>query len=229
VTHGLLAFVANSLCTATAFQESHGIAPAVIRPLLPSSPAGDDGASASSRRKVVLFDPVLAGGIDIALGLAALRPDLQFDLVEDGVLDHADMARLICQRQWLGNVRLVRRPAERREIYRDAGLLLVPPRREIGWCRAVSEAQACGVPALAVRSGGLPEAVGAGGVIVPRTADLLRWRDGLAEALDDPERYRSLSEAARNAIRRPELAADRVADQWLDVFSRHLARIGYVM
>jgi phosphatidyl-myo-inositol dimannoside synthase len=61
------------------------------------------------------------------------------------------------------------------------------------------EAAACGVPQVAGDSGGAAEAVvdGHTGVVVRRPSDVGEVAVSLADLLDDPDRRRSMGEAAR--------------------------------
>ena len=107
------------------------------------------------------------------MGLPGLAADLGIaDLVR--FVEPADRARLA---QW----------------YRAADLLAVPSHNESFGLVAI-EALACGTPVVAAQVGGLPTAVGAGGVLVdghdPRV-----WADAIAEVALDPQRRAELSRA----------------------------------
>ena len=60
--------------------------------------------------------------------------------------------------------------ADMRSVYARSRLVLVPSQCDEAWGRIVTEAQISGVPALASDAGGLPEAVGPGGILMPRNA-----------------------------------------------------------
>jgi D-inositol-3-phosphate glycosyltransferase len=78
--------------------------------------------------------------------------------------------------------------------YRAADLVAVPSYSESFGLVAV-EAQACGTPVVAAAVGGLPYAIGDGGVLIDghRTAD---WSAGLEALIDDPGRRGLLSRKA---------------------------------
>jgi D-inositol-3-phosphate glycosyltransferase len=90
-----------------------------------------------------------------------------------------------------GQVRFVP-PVDRRTLatwYRAADILAVPSYNESFGLVAI-EAEACGTPVVAASVGGLPTAVGEGGVLVG-SHDVADWADALEGLLlDDPRRNR---------------------------------------
>ena len=168
-----------------------------------------------SRREVVtLVNPRPHKGVDIALHLARTRPDIPFELVESWPLEPAARQALGAQLASCPNVRLVGRSLDMRAVYQRSKLVLVPSRCEEAWGRIVTEAQISGIPALASSAGALPEAVGAGGILVDLEAPPAIWEAGLARLWDDPGDYARFAEAARREASgrlQPQLAAGRLA------------------
>ncbi len=82
-----------------------------------------------------------------------------------------------------------------------ASLLVLPTRRHEMFGMVLVEAGACGVPAVASRIGGIPEALGAGGLMFePEDAD--EMANAVAHLLDSPTRLSALRVAAlQNAER----------------------------
>jgi D-inositol-3-phosphate glycosyltransferase len=103
--------------------------------------------------------------------------------------------------------------------YRAADVLAVPSHSESFGLVAI-EAQACGTPVVATNTGGLPTAVGPGGILVDGH-DTSAWASALAEVALHPERRAGLSRAAsehaagfgwaRTAQRLAEVYADAMA------------------
>ncbi len=89
----------------------------------------------------------------------------QFIVVGDGVL--REKMEKECKLFGL-NVRFTGRVNPERVPYfmNAMDVMLIPSRNE-GWPCVVLEAQACGVPVVGSSNGGIPEAIGNGGVIVP--------------------------------------------------------------
>lgn len=98
--------------------------------------------------------------------------------------------------------------------YRAADLLAVPSHSESFGLVAV-EAAGCATPTVAARVGGLPTAVGDGGVLVdghdPRV-----WAETLGALLDDPEARRELGERARRHAQ--AFGWERTAEQLLELY-----------
>ena len=102
--------------------------------------------------------------------------------------------------------------------YRAADLVTVPSHSESFGLVAV-EAQACGTPVVAAAVGGLPCAVGAGGLLIDghRTSD---WSAALEGLLDDPRRRELL---ARKAVEHAsQFSWERTTDRLLDVYTESM-------
>ena len=108
----------------------------------------------------------------------------------------------------------------------DAADLLVHPSRSEGLPLAVLEAMAKGLPVVASPVGGIPEALGDTGVLLPEPGDPA-FRRALADSvcdlvLDEPRR-RSLGRLAR-ARAESEFSESRMVDQWLDLVGQVIGR-----
>jgi colanic acid/amylovoran biosynthesis glycosyltransferase len=74
------------------------------------------------------------------------------------------------------------------------------------------EAQACGVPVVSTRHGGIPEAVAAdAGILVPERDDAALTA-ALVDLVDHPERWPAMGRAGRAHVERRFALADRVRD-----------------
>jgi glycosyltransferase involved in cell wall biosynthesis len=175
---------------------------------------------------VTLINPVAVKGVDLALRIAALCPDIPFTFVRGWPLGFREEADLRRRLRPLSNVVLRDRTDDMRSIYRDTRVLLVPSQWEDEtWGRVVTEAQFSGIPVVASARGGLPEAVGPGGVILEHDAPAAVWAHAVAELWSDRCRYERLSGAALEHSTRPALDPDRHVTRLVETL-RHFIETG---
>jgi glycosyltransferase involved in cell wall biosynthesis len=220
-----LAFFACSQFLAEIAERLSGIEPAVIPPIVDASRYRVE----TSRHSVVLVNPIVPKGVEIALRLAEARPDIPFEFVECWELNPEDMQRRK-RAESMPNITWHSRMLDLRPIYARARVLLAPSQWDEGWGRVVSEAQASGIPVLASRRGGLPEAVGPGGILVDPDNNISAWKEALSRLWDDEEAYRNYSAAALSHSLRPEIRPEYVLTKLTDCLARlgnSRAQMGY--
>jgi len=107
------------------------------------------------------------------------------------------------------------------ELLACADVLLLPSESEAFGLVAL-EAMACGVPVVATAVGGVPELVphGVAGFLAP-LGDVETMADGVVELLGNPDRWQSMSEAARDVASR--FSADRVVPRYEELYHRVLS------
>jgi glycosyltransferase involved in cell wall biosynthesis len=215
-----LAVIANSSFTALRTFETFGVQPVVVPPFV--NP--DAYSVESSRRTVVFVNPHPVKGADIAFALAERRPDIPFVFQEAWELSPEYARSCRTRAAALANVEWRPRTLDMRSVYRDAKVLLVPSRWQEAWGRVVTEAQISGIPAIASRRGGLPEAVGPGGILVDPKAGLSEWEGALGALWDDPTQYAKAVTGAIGHSRRSEINADIVLSQFKECVLCHIAR-----
>lgn len=136
-------------------------------------------AEERSPQTVTFINPCHAKGAAVAARLILMankeRPDIAFQIVETRQ-KFADALKVLrkpgenlgsaFKRQTFKNLFI--RPAtfDVKEIYKHAGVLLAPSLWYESWGRVATEAVMNGIPVLASSSGGLPEAVAEGGIIL---------------------------------------------------------------
>lgn len=206
-------FVANSQFTARRHREAFGIACAVIPPLV--NP--DLYRTASTRTNVTFINPYPVKGLEVALAVAGRCPDIPFAFVESWGID-AERRALLAQRlAGLTNVTFQPRTSDMKSVYGKARILLAPSLWEEAWGRVATEAHYSGIPVIGSRQGGLPEAIGPGGLTLDASAPIADWVAAVRRLWDDPAEYAKLSESAVKFSQRPEIQPAYQARQLLDL------------
>jgi glycosyltransferase involved in cell wall biosynthesis len=192
-------YVAVSEYVATRFHRMYGLASLVVPPITRREKYSTDVIG----REVTFINPVPEKGVELALRIAARCPEITFGFVLGWKQSVAQLCRLRRALTRLPNVRLRARTHDMRAVYRRTKILLVPSQWDgETWGRVASEAQFSGIPVVASDRGGLPEAVGPGGVIIGHDADVATWAETLRTLWSDAALYLRLSaEAARHASR----------------------------
>jgi glycosyltransferase involved in cell wall biosynthesis len=163
---------------------------------IPPIVSGDRYRVATTRRRALFVSPVPAKGLATAIELARARPDIPFTFQRCWPLAPAVVASLRAEVRQLPNVELREPSSDPRVVYGDARLLLAPSTGAEGWGRVAREAQVSGIPVIAARIGGLPEAVGSGGVLVEPGGGIDAWLRAVGELWDDPGSYDAAVERA---------------------------------
>lgn len=207
----MVRYVTTSCALAERFEAAFGIRPARIPPFVMPELYRVEPL----RRAVVFVCPVRGKGLDVALRLATLRRDIPFLFVVSWPVALRDELARDLRIRAHANVVLRRSTQDMREVYRQARIVLAPSLWLEGWGRVVSEAQVSGIPALASDIGGLPEAVGPGGILVDPHAGVGTWAAALSRLWDDGSEYDRLSRLALAHARRRDFAPAHLADRLL--------------
>lgn len=153
---------------------------------------------------VTMINPVPVKGLEIALALAESLPQREFLFVEGWRTHPAVVARI----ERLPNATYMSKQIDMRTVYGRTRVLIVPSQWQEGFGRVVIEAQASGIPVIASRTGGLPEAVGDGGILIDDYANPVRWLSALQRLLEDRSAYEALSNKAIENTRRFSLRGE---------------------
>jgi len=143
---------------------------------------------------VTMINPIPVKGVEIALELAEQLPQQEFLFVEGWGTDPAILERI----ERLPNATYMSKQMDMRTVYGRTRVLIVPSQWQEAFGRVVVEAQASGIPVIASRTGGLPEAVGDGGVLIDDYRNPDRWLTALqglryeelsAKAIENTSRF----------------------------------------
>ena len=197
-------FVANSNFTADRHKKAFGVTSTVIPPLV--NP--DLYQTETTRENVTFINPYPIKGLDIALAVAEQCPDIPFAFVESWGID-AELRVLLEKRlAHLSNVTLHPRASDMKTIYSKTRILLAPSQWEEAWGRVATEAHCSGIPVVGSRQGGLPEAIGLGGITIDVQAPLSEWVSAIRRLWNDPDEYNRISAAALAFSQRAEMQSD---------------------
>ncbi len=224
----LVRFVANSAFTAAKVEEASGRHADVIPPLVQPERC----RVAAPGQCVLMVNPHPFKGVDVALRLAEMCPDIQFLFVGGWGNSAAEEAALTPRFKALPNVRRLPATDDMRGVYAQARVLLAPSGTDYlgkpvdwveAWGRVVTEAQHSGIPAIATADGGLPESVGTGGLLVARDAPIDAWYQALRRVWDDPAEYERLSAAALDHASRHEIQPATLCETFVGICNDHVA------
>ncbi|HEY1541567.1 MAG TPA: glycosyltransferase [Xanthobacteraceae bacterium] len=195
-------YFANSRYTAARFRRRYGMDARIIRPVF----HGERYRTERVSQNVVFINPVPEKGVELALEIAALCPEIGFVFVKGWPLAIGDHWRLHKTLRRLTNVRLMERCTDMRDVFRHCHILLAPSQwlRET-WGRVASEAHFSGIPVIGSDLGGLPEAIGPGGILIGADQPAAVWATAVRRLWHDEELYLAKSRAAREYAARGEL------------------------
>ncbi|MEL6645849.1 MAG: glycosyltransferase [Pseudomonadota bacterium] len=197
-------FIANSAFTAGAYRDAYGIDCTVIPPTIDFETYRCD----TTREVATLINVYPEKGYAIARDMAKACPDIPFLFLEAWPLDEPMYNQISGELAGLDNVRFERRTADMTRIYGRTKILLAPSQWEEAWGRVASEAQCSGIPVIGSARGGLPEAIGPGGMTLPHDAPISDWVAALRKLWTDETTYTELSRAAEHHAQRDQLRAD---------------------
>jgi glycosyltransferase involved in cell wall biosynthesis len=198
-------YIANSQFTARTYREKFGIESIVIPPTI--NP--EEYRTQTSGEYVTFINPYSEKGFERAVEIAKACPDIPFLFVESWVLNEQHRAEVMKAISPLTNVRLESRTNDMKTVYGRTKILLTPSKWEEAWGRVASEAHCSGIPVVGSNRGGLPEAIGDGGVVLDYDAPLDDWTGAIRHLRNDSEAYRRMSDAAFSFSKRPQMNPEK--------------------
>ncbi len=196
-------FIANSQFTAQHFKQTAGIEAQVILPMIEAARYRVSPA----RSNVTFVNPHVHKGVDVALSIAKACPEIPFVFLKAWKLSPQDDAALRDAVAALPNVTLREPVGNMRPIYARAAIILAPSRWNEAFGRIAAEAHVSGIPVVGSNRGGLPEAIGPGGVVLDPDGPIGPWVDAIRRLWTDRDQYDKVSAAALAYSKRPEMDA----------------------
>jgi glycosyltransferase involved in cell wall biosynthesis len=214
-------FVANSHFTARKYRSEYRIEPTVIPPLVDE----DKYKTQSSGRYVTFINPFPVKGLEIALQIARSCEDIPFLFQESWGLDAERRQHLDERLKALPNVTFQPRTADMKSVYGVTRILLAPSIWEEAWGRVATEAHYSAIPVIGSRQGGLPEAIGPGGVTLDHDAPISDWVDAVRLLWHDPDVYRRYADEALRFSQRSEMRPELQTQKLLEVLQAAIAEM----
>jgi glycosyltransferase involved in cell wall biosynthesis len=214
----LVKIMSNSRFIAGKVQRLLGLDSTVVYPPVQVT---DSVAPNWSPRYITFVNPTPLKGLATGLEVAARLPHRQFVFAESWPIRGRQRKELDANLAKLPNVTFRPRSPDLRDLYGQTALLLMPSQCEEAFGRVIIEAGANGIPVVASRIGGIPEAVGMAGVLIAASGPPDCWAKAIEEILSRPELYARLSESAFANAQREEFNAKAVSAQFLDVIFGH--------
>jgi glycosyltransferase involved in cell wall biosynthesis len=209
--------IANSPLVASWLVASGHPDPGVVLPIVePERYRVDD----RERRFITFINPIREKGVGLAVEIARRMPEAQFLFV------HVKRAVGASERrtEYGSNVVTWDETEDARDIYRVTDILLHPSQWEEPFGRVILEAQASGIPVVSSDAGGIPFALGRGGVLIPRNRGSQPYVEALRRLRSDPDHYARTSALALENSARPDLAPERQVDEFEAFVRERLAR-----
>lgn len=216
-----IGMIANSRFTAEGMAAHAGIMPAIVRPLVDRSLY----EVPTRPRNCLFINTVPRKGVEIAFRLAESRPDVQFDFVKSWILKPHEVECMEQRARAAGNITLHPPTNDMRPHYARARLLLAPSQWEEAWGRVATEAHINGIPVLSSDQGGLREAVGPGGLLIPLGAPIQEWCAAFSRLWDNPDTHARVSQTALAYSHRPEIQPENIINTFVDAVKSHLQRV----
>jgi glycosyltransferase involved in cell wall biosynthesis len=166
---------------------------------------------------VTFINPHPKKGRDIAIGIARLCSEIPFVFVESWPLSPDERQELTQKLTTVPNVTLLAPCDDMSQVYGKCRILLAPSVWEEAYGRVATEAQASGIPVIGSTRGGLPEAIGPGGILFDPDAPVADWAAAVRKLWHDSRRYDELSAAARAHTLRPEISFPHQIEAWEQV------------
>jgi glycosyltransferase involved in cell wall biosynthesis len=220
-TLGPANYISNSNFTARRYFDAYRIDSTVIPPLIEP----EKYRASSTRANVTLINPSPLKGGNLAIEIAALCPEIPFVFVQSWKLHDDTHTTLLEKVAQVPNITLQPRTDDMKSVYGQTRILLAPSQWEEAWGRVASEAHCSGIPVLGTNRGGLPEAIGPGGVILAHDAPPQDWAAALRRIWEDQEYYDQLSLAARDFARRPEIVPESQFKTFLKIIEKARTRL----
>lgn len=185
----LVYIVFNSKYTSSRFKKFNSYVSSHSRVIYPPFDQSIYLTKNREEKFITIINPIWDKGGQIFEKIAKKLPEKQFLAVrvwgnpkDDGI--------------FLGkcsNVRVLSFQNDMKKVYQQTQLLLFPSLHNEGFGRVIVEAAINGIPTIASLRGGIPEAVGDGGILIKHPENVDSWIEAITKLNDNKIYYRALS------------------------------------
>lgn len=165
----------------------------------------------STRERILLINPRQEHGVDLVEVLAKRFRTVEFVLQESWTLTPEEKNHVNSILSRHPNVIFRPRTDDRREVFRDAAMVLAPHHMD-NRPRSILEALSNGIPVIASDLPGLRESVGPGGIIANTTNE---WITAMNRLWSDQSYYLSVQNQALAFANRDEVQPQHIVETFL--------------
>lgn len=184
--------IANSHFTASFYRDHFGAAPLVIYPYI----RREKYFVTQTGGSVAFINPYLHKGLRVALATARTCAEIPFIIVGHVPEGGDERGAWAEQLAGLPNVRCLAPVSDMTTIYSQTRILFAPSQWQEAFGRVAAEAHVSGIPVVGSSQGGLPEAIGAGGIVLPADAPTEAWAQALRSLWNNQDLYEEVQNAA---------------------------------
>jgi glycosyltransferase involved in cell wall biosynthesis len=188
----LAVVISNSRFMASQVAKLWSVSCEVVYPVPDWRPFYTDGSDGPF---ITFFNPLPHKGLGIAHTLVMRRfPNRPFLFVE-GFIDPEQHGINLSRS---GNLVHARRSPDVATIYSMSHVVIIPSQWQEPFGRIALEAMLSDVPVVASRTGGLPESVGEGGILIDDFSNAERWAEAIESLQDERVRQKWISAGRRH-------------------------------
>ena len=141
------------------------------------------------REYISFINPTGIKGADIVFNLAKRLKSKKFLVAEWNDSSWKEKFSSLNNVFWFGKHNI-------KDVYSKTRILLIPSVWPEILGRVALEAEINGIPCIGSKIGGIPEAIGSGGIIIKNPYDIDSWDDAI-RSLDNPSKYNIISRKAK--------------------------------
>jgi glycosyltransferase involved in cell wall biosynthesis len=163
---------------------------------------------------ITFINPIREKGVDIALAVAREMLDRPFLFVQGG-WTYTSTQTSTDNTYGLPNITPLSFQSDMRSVYAMTKVLFMPSQFEETAGRVIIEAHLNGIPVVASNVCGIPDQIGAGGIVVAPKDDVNAYAAALRALITNEPLYRELAKNSIENSRRSEFNPDRQIDSFM--------------